>query len=138
MELQSEEENQRSKHSEMARRLADMEQQFETKSKYAAFLSLTLYPSEIGFVSRMLREGKEAMPRMESDLERVRDELNELDTREGQLRTQSTELLTTLEQSKQTVEANRSTDKVLRGLMRERREGRIPGIMGRLVSGWLV
>lgn len=74
------------------------------------------------------------IPATERSLKQAQSELNEAKALESEKTAQLKKMRITFEEQRSAMQASRSRNRVLDSLMREKREGRIPGIFGRLVS----
>lgn len=74
------------------------------------------------------------IPPTERSLKQAQSELNEAKTLEIEKTAQLKKMRITFEEQRCAMQASKSRNRVLDSLMREKREGRIPGIFGRLVS----
>jgi len=74
------------------------------------------------------------IPATKCSLKQAQDELNELKIRESETTAQLKKMRITFEEQRSAMQANKSRNRILDSLMKEKREGRIPGIFGRLVS----
>lgn len=74
------------------------------------------------------------IPATERSLKQAQKEMDEAKTHEVQLNTRLKKLRMSFEEQRSAMQASRSQNRILDSLMREKREGRIPGIFGRLVS----
>jgi len=74
------------------------------------------------------------IPATERSLKQAQSELNETKALEIEKTAQLQKMRITFEEQRSAMQASRSRNRVLDSLMREKREGRIPGIFGRLVS----
>lgn len=74
------------------------------------------------------------IPATKRSLKQAQDELNEVKTREAEMTAQLKKMRITFEEKRSAMQASKSRNRILDSLMREKREGRIPGIFGRLVS----
>lgn len=74
------------------------------------------------------------IPATERSLKQAQSEMDEAKTHETEKIAELRKLRITLEAQRSSMQASRSQNRVLDSLMREKREGRIPGIFGRLVS----
>lgn len=74
------------------------------------------------------------IPATQRSLKQAQDELNEVKTREANATAQLKKMRVTFEEQRSAMQASKSRNRILDSLMREKREGRIPGIFGRLVS----
>jgi structural maintenance of chromosome 4 len=74
------------------------------------------------------------IPATKCSLKQAQDELNELKIRESETTARLKKMRITFEEQRSAMQANKSRNRILDSLMREKREGRIPGIFGRLVS----
>lgn len=74
------------------------------------------------------------IPATERSLKQAQNEMNEARAHESEMNTRLKKLRITFEEKRSAMQASRSQNRVLDSLMREKREGRIPGIFGRLVS----
>ncbi|VVD06021.1 unnamed protein product [Leptidea sinapis] len=72
------------------------------------------------------------LPAQEIELTRIQSRMQRLKSEEVTLEREARTLRKQLEESKQTMNANRSKGRVLDSLMREKQSGRLPGIFGRL------
>ncbi|XP_050668602.1 structural maintenance of chromosomes protein 4 [Leptidea sinapis] len=72
------------------------------------------------------------LPAQEIELTRMQSRMQRLKSEEVTLEREARTLRKQLEESKQTMNANRSKGRVLDSLMREKQSGRLPGIFGRL------
>lgn len=77
---------------------------------------------------------KTKIPATERSLKQARNELDETKTRELEKTTELKKMRVTFEEQRSAMQASKSRNRILDSLMREKREGRIPGIFGRLVS----
>ncbi|KAL0113308.1 hypothetical protein PUN28_012455 [Cardiocondyla obscurior] len=75
---------------------------------------------------------KTKIPATERSLEQAKNELNEAKTLEIEKATQLQKMRITFEEQRSAMQASKSRNRILDSLMREKREGRIPGILGRL------
>lgn len=73
------------------------------------------------------------IPPTENSLKQAQDELNEAKVREVEKTAQLKKLRITFEEQRSAMQASTSRNRILDALMREKREGRMPGIFGRLV-----
>lgn len=80
----------------------------------------------------MLFERK--IPPTESSLKQAQNELNEAKRCEVEKTAQLKKLRITFEEQRSAMQASTSRNRILDALMREKREGRMPGIFGRLVN----
>lgn len=74
------------------------------------------------------------IPATERSLKQAQDEIHEAKAYEIEKTAQLKKLRITYEEQRSAMQNSRSQNRVLESLMREKREGRIPGIFGRLVS----
>lgn len=74
------------------------------------------------------------IPATERNLKQAQNELDEAKTHEIEKTAQLQKMRITFEEQRSAMQASKSRNRVLDSLMREKREGRIPGIFGRLVS----
>lgn len=74
------------------------------------------------------------IPATERSLKQAQSEMNEAKTLEIEKTAQLQKMRITFEEQRSAMQASKSRNRVLDSLMREKREGRIPGIFGRLVS----
>lgn len=74
------------------------------------------------------------IPATENSLKEAQGELNEAKAREVEKTAQLKKMRITFEEQRSAMQASKSRNRILDALMREKREGRIPGIFGRLVS----
>lgn len=74
------------------------------------------------------------IPVTEYNLKQAQDELVEAKARESEMTAQLKKMRLTFEEQRSAMQASKSRNHILDTLMREKREGRIPGIFGRLVS----
>ena len=74
------------------------------------------------------------IPATERSLKQAQSELNEAKALESEKTTQLQKMRITFEEQRSAMQASRSRNHILDSLMREKREGRLPGIFGRLVS----
>lgn len=74
------------------------------------------------------------VPPTESSLKQAQDELNEAKRCEIEKTAQLKKLRITFEEQRSAMQASTSRNRILDALMREKREGRMPGIFGRLVN----
>ncbi|XP_047036782.1 structural maintenance of chromosomes protein 4 [Helicoverpa zea] len=72
------------------------------------------------------------VPENEGRLNEINTKLQRLKKEEGQIISEVRPLRAQLEESRQAMSANTSRDRVLNALMNEKRQGRMPGIFGRL------
>ncbi|XP_029157780.1 structural maintenance of chromosomes protein 4 [Nylanderia fulva] len=72
------------------------------------------------------------IPATENSLQEAQSELNEIKAREVEKTAQLRKMRMTFEEQRSAMQASRSSNRVLDALMKEKREGRIPGIFGRL------
>lgn len=72
------------------------------------------------------------IPATENSLKQAQGELNETKAREVEKTAQLRKMRITFEEQRSAMQASRSSNRVLDALMKEKREGRIPGIFGRL------
>uniref|UniRef100_A0A2A4K7F0 Structural maintenance of chromosomes protein 4 n=1 Tax=Heliothis virescens TaxID=7102 RepID=A0A2A4K7F0_HELVI len=72
------------------------------------------------------------VPENEGRLNEINTKLQRLKKEEGQIISEVRPLRAQLEESRQAMSANTSRDRVLNALMNEKRQGRLPGIFGRL------
>uniref|UniRef100_A0A8D8BBH1 Structural maintenance of chromosomes protein n=1 Tax=Culex pipiens TaxID=7175 RepID=A0A8D8BBH1_CULPI len=79
-----------------------------------------------------LQELEQSFPQLQQDFTAAQNKLKENVTEEKDLRNQLRTIQTKLQESMQSMQATRSQGKVLDALMRQKNEGRIPGILGRL------
>lgn len=74
------------------------------------------------------------IPPTERSLKQAQTELDEAKALEIEKTAQLQKMRITFEEQRSAMQASKSRNRVLDSLMREKREGRIPGILGRLVS----
>lgn len=74
------------------------------------------------------------IPATERSLKQAQSELDEAKVLENEKMAQLQKMRITFEEQRSAMQASKSRNRVLDSLMREKREGRIPGIFGRLVS----
>lgn len=74
------------------------------------------------------------IPATENSLKQAQGELNEAKAREIEKTAQLRKMRITFEEQRSAMQASKSSNRVLDALMKEKREGRIPGIFGRLVN----
>lgn len=74
------------------------------------------------------------IPLTKKSLEKAQEELNELKSRENEANMRLRNTRVKFDEQKSAMNDARSRNHVLNSLMREKREGRLPGIFGRLVS----
>ncbi|XP_055545678.1 structural maintenance of chromosomes protein 4 [Wyeomyia smithii] len=79
-----------------------------------------------------LQELEQGLPQLRVDLQTAQGKLQENVTEEKELRQQLRTVQAKLQESMQAMQATRSQGKVLDALMKQKAEGRIPGILGRL------
>ncbi|XP_049881208.1 structural maintenance of chromosomes protein 4 [Pectinophora gossypiella] len=72
------------------------------------------------------------VPQNERELSELQSKCQELKQEEGNVAKEARKVKAQLEESRQAMSANRSRGRVLDALMKEKRDGRIPGIYGRL------
>ncbi|KMQ92929.1 structural maintenance of chromosomes protein 4 [Lasius niger] len=72
------------------------------------------------------------IPATENSLKEAQGELNEAKAREVEKTAQLKKMRITFEEQRSAMQASKSRNRILDALMREKREGRIPGIFGRL------
>ncbi|KAJ8708353.1 hypothetical protein PYW07_010478 [Mythimna separata] len=80
----------------------------------------------------MQQELSRTLPENEAKLSEVNNKLQRLKKEEGQIISEVRPLRAQLEESRQAMSANTSRNRVLNSLMTEKRNGRLPGIFGRL------
>lgn len=83
---------------------------------------------------RQLTQFDTKIPATERSLKQAQTEMDEAKAHEVQMNNQLKKLRMTFEEQRSAMQASRSQNRILDSLMREKREGRIPGIFGRLVS----
>lgn len=74
------------------------------------------------------------IPISERSLKQAQSELEEVKAREAEKTAELKKMRITFEEQRFAMQASKSRNRILDSLMREKREGRIPGIFGRLVS----
>lgn len=74
------------------------------------------------------------IPATERSLKQAQNELDEAKALEIEKAAQLQKMRITFEEQRSAMQASKSRNRILDSLMREKREGRIPGIFGRLVS----
>lgn len=74
------------------------------------------------------------IPATENSLKQAQDELNDAKRCEVEKVAQLKKMQMTFEEKRSAMQASKSRNRILDALMREKREGRMPGIFGRLVS----
>lgn len=74
------------------------------------------------------------IPATERSLKQAQNELDEAKALEAEKTTQLKKMRITFEEQRSAMQASKSRNRVLDSLMKEKREGRLPGILGRLVS----
>ena len=74
------------------------------------------------------------IPATEKSLREAQSELDDLKTRENEANMRLRNTRIKYDEQKSAMQAGRSRNHILNSLMREKREGRLPGIFGRLVS----
>ncbi|XP_057326315.1 structural maintenance of chromosomes protein 4-like [Microplitis mediator] len=79
-----------------------------------------------------LAELKTKIPATEKNLLTMRNKLDEMKVRDGKVTTEIKRMRMQVEEKKSAMHATRSHNRILDALMREKREGRLPGILGRL------
>ncbi|XP_049547836.1 structural maintenance of chromosomes protein 4 [Anopheles darlingi] len=79
-----------------------------------------------------LQQLEEALPATRAELAEEQQKLTQNTTEEKELRTELRSVQGKLQESMQAMQSTRSQGKVLDALMRQKNEGRIPGILGRL------
>ena len=89
--------------------------------------------SDLKWKFRELKTGKEMLPIVERHLNEAESALSTLRDRESTLGDQVHELQAFYEQKRQSAQEYKSSNRLNNALMREKIEGRIPGIFGRLV-----
>ncbi|KAL6437432.1 hypothetical protein ACFW04_005134 [Cataglyphis niger] len=72
------------------------------------------------------------IPATENSLKQAQDELNDAKRREVEKVAQLKKMQMTFEEKRSAMQASKSRNRILDALMREKREGRMPGIFGRL------
>lgn len=72
------------------------------------------------------------IPQSEQKLAEAQQELHSVKTKEIELTSKLKEKRITFEEQRSAMQANRSRNRIVDSLMREKREGRIPGVFGRL------
>lgn len=88
----------------------------------------------IGERQKQLALFETKIPATERSLRQAQNEMNETKTQEIEMTAQLKKLRITFEEQRSAMQTSRSQNRVLDSLMREKREGRLPGIFGRLVS----
>lgn len=94
--------------------------------------SLETTTSKLKERTEQLNSLNNKIPPTEKSLEQAQNELKEIKDREVQVTSQLKNLRILYEEKKCSMQANKSRNKILNALMVEKREGRIPGIYGRL------
>lgn len=74
------------------------------------------------------------IPATERSLKQAQDELTDVRAREAESTAKLKKMRISFEEQRSAMQASKSRNRILDSLMREKREGRIPGIFGRLVS----
>ncbi|XP_011138577.1 structural maintenance of chromosomes protein 4 isoform X2 [Harpegnathos saltator] len=72
------------------------------------------------------------IPATESNLNQTQSEMNKMKAHEVEMTARLKKLRVTFEEQRSAMQTSRSQNRILDSLMREKREGRIPGIFGRL------
>lgn len=75
------------------------------------------------------------MPRVDEELKKIKRQLTQYQEKETELVERIRDTRIVLEEATQSAEGQNSSSRLLNALMIEKRDGRIPGIYGRLVSG---
>lgn len=81
----------------------------------------------------MMREHETSIPQLQAELTQKRQELDKNKRDEQKLAATIQTQRTDIEEKTRSMQASRSNNKVLDSLMRQKLEGNIPGILGRLV-----
>ncbi|KAK2578285.1 hypothetical protein KPH14_007650 [Odynerus spinipes] len=107
-------------------------EQKETENLHKIKESLEAITNTLTERTKQLNTFNEKIPLTEKSLDQAQNELKEIKDREVQMTKQLRNLRISYEEKRSAMQASNSRNKILNILMKEKREGRIPGIYGRL------
>ncbi|XP_034196476.2 structural maintenance of chromosomes 4-like protein gluon [Osmia lignaria lignaria] len=119
--------------------IAQSELELYTSVEFTEKDKLEKLKNSLKSTTENLKEKKEQLqslqndiPACERDLEKAQKELRTVEDNEIKITSELRRMRISFEEQKSAMQANTSRNKVISSLMREKREGRIPGVFGRL------
>lgn len=100
--------------------------------------SLKLTVDNLKTRNEQLHSLENKIPSSEGELIKAQQDLKKMKTKEIEMTSKLKRMRISFEEQKLAMQANKSRNKIIDSLMREKREGRIPGVFGRLVCKLIV
>lgn len=96
--------------------------------------TITEQKSSIQEKTKIVNELKIKIPTVENTLEKAKNELKQVKCKLAQLAPDLHKKKTSLEEMRSSMQASNSKSRIVDALMNEKKNGRCPGVIGRLVS----